>query len=77
MLQIYIITATYFFHPLCRGTSTKKMKLETGLWVSMTKNYSQFIPGHENQMEALTAAGPNQNSMTKAIGVFKSTHSRS
>ena len=42
----------------------------------MTKNYSQLILGQRYQIEALKAAGHNQKSIAKILGVNKSTISR-
>ncbi len=42
----------------------------------MTKNYSQLTLGQRYQIEALKAAGHNQSSTAKLIGVDKSTISR-
>jgi len=52
------------------------MKLKTKICVAMTKNYSQLTLGQRYQIEALKAAGHNQSSIAKMIGVDKSTISR-
>jgi IS30 family transposase len=52
------------------------MKLKTEICVAMTKNYSQLTLFQRYQIEALKAAGHNQTSIAKNIGVNKSTISR-
>ncbi len=52
------------------------MKLKTEICVAMTKNYSQLTLIQRYQIEALKAAGHNQTSIAKNIGVHKSTISR-